>query len=70
MGVVEFVKASEKEPPGLAGKYQAAAATFVVLAPDGKIIGSFDMLSGNLTAMVTTAKTAIDNWLDHQPGQK
>lgn len=67
MGVVEFTKiANNKENRELVGKYDGANGMIVVIAPDGNKIGSWPVMSGNLNAMVATAKTTVDAWYNRQ----
>ena len=66
MGVVEFVKVPGDNAE-LATKYGGGIATLVVVAPDGSKIGSFGVMTGNLSSMVAIAKTTIEAWRNQQP---
>lgn len=63
MGVVEFVKvANDKENRELVATFGGGNATLVIVAPDGTRIGAYPILSGNLVALMTNAKVAVDAW--------
>ncbi len=62
-GVVEFAKAAvNKENRELLGKYEADKYMIVVVAPDGKRIGGWSIVGGNLNAAVAQAKVTIEAW--------
>ncbi|HLX63049.1 MAG TPA: hypothetical protein VKX17_17395 [Planctomycetota bacterium] len=63
MGVVEFAKvANTKENRELANKYEAGNFTVVLIAPDGKKIGAWSIVGGNLSNLVASAKSALSTW--------
>lgn len=63
MGVVEFAKvANTKENRELTNKYEAGNYTVVVLGPDGKKIGAWSIVGGNLSNLVASAKSALAAW--------
>jgi hypothetical protein len=67
MGVVEFVKvANDKENRDTVAAFGGGNATLVIVAPDGAKIGAYPVLNGNLVALMTNAKAAIDAWQQKQ----
>jgi len=63
MGVVEFAKvAANNQNRELAAKYQAEKNFMVVLSPDGRRIGSWNVVDGNLNTIMAQARVTIAAW--------